>query len=62
MRHKPRPKPLEANTNTVKMSPEWVAEINQRDDDIESGRVREIPAEEVYASIERRFGIRISDK
>jgi Putative addiction module component len=33
------------------MSPEWVAEINRRDDDIESGRVREIPAEEVVAGV-----------
>jgi hypothetical protein len=44
------------------MSPEWVAEINRRIDDIESGRVREIPAEEVYASLERKFGFRISSK
>ncbi|MEO8185702.1 MAG: addiction module protein [Deltaproteobacteria bacterium] len=41
------------------LSPEWIEEINRRVDDIESGRVECIPAEEVYAGIERRFGFRL---
>ena len=50
---------LEPNTKTVKMSPEWVAEINRRIDDLESGRVKGIPAEEVYAEIERKYGYKL---
>jgi putative addiction module component (TIGR02574 family) len=62
MPRKSRPKRVQPNTKTVKMSPEWVAEINRRIDDIESGRVNLIPEEEVHASIERILGRRISHK
>lgn len=41
------------------MSPEWVREINDRIDDIESGRVQLVPEEEVITGIEKRFGYRL---
>lgn len=46
----------------VKRSPAWVAEINRRVDDLESGRVKGISEEEVNAVIERRFGIRVRSR
>lgn len=63
MPRKSKPKRIKPNTKTVKMSPEWVTEINDRIDDIESGRVALISEEEVNASIRRRLlGVRNARK
>jgi putative addiction module component (TIGR02574 family) len=35
---------------------EWEAEIQQRVQDVDAGRVKTIPAEEVFSRLEQRFG------
>ena len=38
------------------LSPEWEAEIDRRVADVDSGRIKTIPGEEVFARLEKRFG------
>ena len=39
----------------IELSPEWKAEIKRRIDDVDSGRVKTVPAEDVFARLERRL-------
>ena len=47
------------------ISEEWMVEIERRIDEIESGKVKAIPGEEVFAKLERKFkakGVNIETK
>lgn len=50
----PQPETATSKAAGPDLSPEWLEEINRRVDDIESGRVKCIPADEVYDLLEKK--------
>jgi putative addiction module component (TIGR02574 family) len=46
---------LSASLDASNLGEYWEAEIKRRIDDVDSGRVRTVPADEVFARIEQRF-------
>ncbi len=46
---------LSASLDASNLGEYWEAEIKRRIDDVDSGRVKTVPADEVFARIEQRF-------
>jgi len=46
---------LSASLDATNIGEYWEAEIQRRIDDVESGRVKAVPADEVFARLEQRF-------
>jgi len=46
---------LSASLDASNLGEYWEAEIKRRIDDVDSGRVKTVPAEEVFARLEQRF-------
>jgi putative addiction module component (TIGR02574 family) len=46
---------LSASLDAADLGVYWEAEIKRRIDDVESGRVKTVPAEEVFSRLEQRF-------
>jgi putative addiction module component (TIGR02574 family) len=46
---------LSASLDVSNLGDYWEAEIKRRIDDVDSGRVKTVPADEVFARLERRF-------
>ena len=46
---------LSASLDATDLGEYWEAEIKRRIDDVDSGRVKTVPADEVFARLERRF-------
>jgi putative addiction module component (TIGR02574 family) len=47
---------LSASLDATNLGEYWEAEIKRRMDDVDSGRVKTVPADEVFARLEKRFG------
>ncbi|MEO5769402.1 MAG: addiction module protein [Polyangia bacterium] len=47
---------LSASLDASNLGEYWEAEIKRRIDDVDSGRVKTVPAHEVFARLEKRFG------
>lgn len=47
---------LSARLDASNLGEYWEAEIKRRIDDVDSGRVKTVPAHEVFARLEKRFG------
>jgi putative addiction module component (TIGR02574 family) len=47
---------LAASLDLGELSEYWEAEIQRRIEDVDAGRVATIPADEVFARLEQRFG------
>ena len=46
---------LSASLDATDLGEYWEAEIKRRIDDVDSGRVKTVPAEDVFARLEQRF-------
>jgi putative addiction module component (TIGR02574 family) len=46
---------LSASLDATDLGEYWEAEIQRRIDEVDAGRVKTIPAEEVFARLEQRF-------
>lgn len=46
---------LSASLDATDLGQYWEAEIKRRIDDVDAGRVKTVPAEEVFARLEQRF-------
>jgi putative addiction module component (TIGR02574 family) len=46
---------LSASLDATNLGEYWEAEIRRRIDDVDSGRVKTVPADEVFARLEQRF-------
>ena len=46
---------LSASLDASNLGEYWEAEIKRRIDDVDAGRVKTVPAEEVFARLEQRF-------
>lgn len=46
---------LSASLDATDLGEYWEAEIRRRVDDVDSGRVKTVPADEVFARLEHRF-------
>jgi len=46
---------LSASLDATNLGEYWEAEIKRRIDDVDSGRVKTVPADEVFARLEQRF-------
>jgi putative addiction module component (TIGR02574 family) len=46
---------LSASLDATDLGEYWEAEIRRRIDDVDSGRVKTVPADQVFARLERRF-------
>jgi putative addiction module component (TIGR02574 family) len=46
---------LSASLDASNLGEYWEAEIKRRIDDVDSGRAKTVPADEVFARIEQRF-------
>ena len=46
---------LSASLDASNLGEYWEAEIKRRIDDVDSGRVKTVPADEVFARIDQRF-------
>ena len=46
---------LSASLDVSNLGEYWEAEIKRRMDDVDSGRVKTVPADEVFARLERHF-------
>jgi putative addiction module component (TIGR02574 family) len=46
---------LSASLDVTDLGEYWEQEIRRRIDDVDSGRVKTVPAEEVFARLEQRF-------
>lgn len=49
---------LSASLDAMDLGEYWEAEIKRRIDDIDSGRVKAVPAEDVFARLEQRFRVK----
>jgi putative addiction module component (TIGR02574 family) len=47
---------LSASLDVTDLGEYWEAEIKRRIDDVHSGRVKSVPASEVFGRLEQRFG------
>lgn len=47
---------VETSLREFDADPAWVAEINRRVDDLESGRVQGVPAADVFHRLRKKFG------
>jgi putative addiction module component (TIGR02574 family) len=47
---------LSASLDASDLGEYWEAEIERRVSDVDAGRVQPVPAEDVFARLERRFG------
>ena len=47
---------LWASLDVVDLGEEWAAEIGRRIADVDAGRVKTVPAAEVFARLRQRFG------
>jgi putative addiction module component (TIGR02574 family) len=47
---------LSASLDVTDLGDYWEAEIKRRMDDVDSGRVKPVPASEVFSRLEQRFG------
>jgi|GEM_PF-605221 len=47
---------LSASLDPSDLGPEWETEIRARIEDVDSGRVKSVPAAEVFARLEAKFG------
>jgi putative addiction module component (TIGR02574 family) len=46
---------LSASLDATNLGEYWEAEIKRRIDDVDSGRVKPVPADQVFARLEQRF-------
>ena len=46
---------LAASLDVTNLGEYWEAEIKRRMDDVDSGRVKTVPADQVFARLEQRF-------
>jgi putative addiction module component (TIGR02574 family) len=46
---------LSASLDAANLGEYWETEIKRRIDDVDSGRVKTVPADEVFARLEQRF-------
>lgn len=46
---------LSASLDATNLGEYWEAEIQRRIEDVDSGRVKAVPADEVFTSLEQRF-------
>jgi putative addiction module component (TIGR02574 family) len=46
---------LSASLDATDLGAYWEAEIKRRVDDVDAGRVKTVPADEVFARLEQRF-------
>lgn len=49
---------LSASLDTTDLGEYWEAEIKRRIDDVDSGRVKAVAAEEVFARLDQRFRVK----
>jgi putative addiction module component (TIGR02574 family) len=47
---------LSASIDVTNLDDYWETEIKRRIEDVDSGRVKPVPADEVFDRLERRFG------
>ena len=47
---------LQESLQDLDLGEEWEAEIQRRVEDIDAGRTQTVPAEDVFARLEKRFG------
>jgi putative addiction module component (TIGR02574 family) len=47
---------LSASLDVSDLGEYWEAEIKRRIEDVDAGRVKTVPADEVFARLEQRFG------
>jgi putative addiction module component (TIGR02574 family) len=47
---------LSASLDLSELGEYWEGEIRRRMEDVDAGRVKTVPADEVFARLERRFG------